>query len=149
MKQTALLMLLSFLLGYVLSCQRETKPQASSPELRDQIVRLQTERAGSDSIRVVERKAYDLLKETIGAVPDTCVHIYTALVACDSLLQRTEIVLIQGRSIESIQIAAIVQADTMYFKEAKRVEEVKRRRNGWRVAALVGWAVAVGMVIGR
>ena len=142
-------MLLSFLLGYVLRCQRETKPQVSSPELRDQIVRLQTERDGSDSIRSVERKAYDLLKEKIASVPDTCVHIYTALVACDSLLQRTEIVLMQGRSIESIQTAAIVQADTIYFKEAKRVEEVKRSRNGWRVAALVGWAVAVGMVLGR
>ena len=142
-------MILSFLLGYVLSCQRETKPQAVSPELREQIFQLQTERDGLDSIRTVERKAYDLLKEKIAAVPDTCVHIYTALIACDSLLVRTEIVLMQGRSIESIQTAAIVQADTMYFNEAKRVEEAKRSRNGWRVAGLIGWAVAVGMVLGR
>ena len=122
-------------------------PLTAQPQ-RDSIELIRAERDHFERLRIIERERYDSALAAL-VVPPECTTVYNVLQNCDSLLRTTEIAYMQTRQIEALQSRVILTMDTMLVQAVESSAACEKRAKNWKVAAVAGWAVAVGLIIAR
>ena len=134
-------LLIGILIGLAWPRHRsEPQPLPAQAE-RDSVRVISVQRDTITQTRIEYRTRFQAMRDTLPC-PE-------ALAMADTLLRLTELELMQTRQIERLQAAIITRTDTMYLRAVEDAARSEKSSKRWKIAAGVGWAVAVALIVAR